>query len=400
MGKKLIGVILVWTLGLGLLFYWNIQSALSHREELILRSARVLFEEMVIVRQWNSEYNGVYVRVDRGAESNPYLKDELRDLDCNGIRLTKFNPSYMTREISDKTNRQFGVRFHVTGLAPLRPENRPDSWEKSALESFSRDGILEKGEFLKNGKAPYFKYIKGLVAEDSCLECHKEKGVGLNDIVGGISVSLYNLPSAKLAPVIAGHLIIWIAGLLMIYIAGMKLIRAYRTIYDQSILDGLTGIPNRRCFDERLTIEGGRSLRTKTPLSVIMADIDNFKAYNDSYGHARGDEVLKAVAKSIRRGLARPTDFCARYGGEEFVVILPETRQSGAEHVAAKIRERVEDLDIPHEYSDAAPRVTLSLGIAVQAGAEDPMELVKAADHALYQAKSEGKNRYASNADG
>ncbi|MCG8617761.1 MAG: DUF3365 domain-containing protein [Desulfobacterales bacterium] len=263
MEKKLYGVILVWTLGLGLLFYWNIQSALSHRETLILQSARVLFEKMVIVRQWNSDYNGVYVRVDKGGKPNPYLKDDLRDLDCGGIRLTKFNPSYMTREISDTASKKFGVSFHVTGLAPLRPENRPDAWEKSALKSFSRGGLMERGEFLENGDGPYFKYIKGLVAQESCLECHKERGTKLNEIFGGISVSLYNLPSAKLSPVIAGHLIIWTTGLFMILIAGRKLIRAYRAIYDQSILDGLTQIPNRRCFDERLVQEAGRSLRTR-----------------------------------------------------------------------------------------------------------------------------------------
>ena len=396
MEKKLYGVILVWTLGLGLLFYWNIQSALSHRETLILQSARVLFEKMVIVRQWNSDYNGVYVRVDKGGEPNPYLKDDLRDLDCGGIRLTKFNPSYMTREISDTASKKFGVSFHVTGLAPLRPENRPDAWEKSALKSFSRGGLMERGEFLENGDGPYFKYIKGLVAQESCLECHKERGTKLNEVFGGISVSLYNLPSAKLSPVIAGHLIIWTTGLFMILIAGRKLIRAYRAIYDQSILDGLTQIPNRRCFDERLLQEAGRSLRTKTPLSVIMADIDNFKAYNDSYGHAKGDEVLKAVAKAIHGGLGRPTDFCARYGGEEFVVILPGTKLSGAEHIAGKIIQRVAALDIPHAYSDAAPRVSLSLGIASNTGVKDALEMIKAADTALYQAKAGGKNRYQS----
>ncbi len=120
---KLFSVILIWTLGLGMSFFWNVQSTLSHRERLIFQSARTLFEQMVITRQWNSSYNGVYVRVTDGIHPNIYLKDPQRDLRFDGIFLTKINPAYMTRLISERTNKKMSIQFHVTGLNPLRPEN-------------------------------------------------------------------------------------------------------------------------------------------------------------------------------------------------------------------------------------------------------------------------------------
>ncbi|MCG8637009.1 MAG: diguanylate cyclase [Desulfobacterales bacterium] len=394
MKRKLFGVILVWTLGLGISFFWNVQSTLSHREALIFQSARTLFEQMVITRQWNSSYNGVYVKVTDGVHPNIYLKDPQRDLRFNGIFLTKINPSYMTRLVSEQTHKKLGVQFHVTGLNPLRPENRPDTWEKAALESFAKDDLMETGEFVEDEQGEYFRYIKGLAADASCLECHKERGTRLDEVFGGISVKLFNLPDTRLTPVVTGHLIIWAAGLCMILIAGLKLIKAYRTIYDQSVLDGLTQIPNRRYFNERLALEVKRNQRTNTPFSVIMADIDNFKSYNDSYGHAKGDQVLIEVAKAIDGVLCRPLDFCARYGGEEFVVILPDTDEAGAGHIAQLIIDRVRALDIDHHHSDAGRRITLSLGIACRTGVKDDMGLIHEADVALYLAKSNGKNRY------
>ncbi len=272
--------------------------------------------------------------------------------------------------------------------------NGPDPWEKAALESFAKDQFMETGEFVEDGDDSYYRYIKGLVAEASCLECHREKGTRLNEIFGGISVKLFNLPDARLSPVVVGHLIIWVAGICMILIAGLKLIKAYQTIYDQSVLDGLTQIPNRRYFNEKLALEVKRNQRTNTPFSVIMADIDNFKSYNDSYGHAKGDQVLIKVAKAIDGALSRPLDFCARYGGEEFVVILPDTDESGAGHIAQRIIDQVTALNIDHHYSDAGRQISLSIGVACRTGVKDALDLIHEADTALYLAKSKGKNRY------
>lgn len=161
--------------------------------------------------------------------------------------------------------------------------------------------------------------------------------------------------------------------------------------------DSLTGIANRRAYDEYIELEWKRMLRNKTPLSLIVCDIDFFKEYNDLYGHKDGDFCLHSVAQIIRSLASRPGDFAARYGGEEFVVLLPDTPMEGAFHIAEEIRKAVEEYAIPHARSIAAPHVTLSLGVShvatEQAKVISPAALFIAADDALYAAKRQGRNR-------
>jgi len=190
-------------------------------------------------------------------------------------------------------------------------------------------------------------------------------------------------------------LFIGIMGLLVIYFLTKKLTSAYETIKRQAILDALTEVPNRRYFSERVLTEFNRSKRQQQPLSVIMCDVDNFKAYNDTYGHGNGDQCLKKIAQALKESIKRPVDFCARYGGEEFVVLLPDTGLDGALHVAERIRSNVEDMKIYHEKSLPAKVVTLSLGVTTSE--KDNLfsheELVKHADMALYMAKESGRNQ-------
>jgi diguanylate cyclase (GGDEF)-like protein len=159
--------------------------------------------------------------------------------------------------------------------------------------------------------------------------------------------------------------------------------------------DGLTGIANRRHFDEFYQQEWKRALRDETPLSLILCDIDFFKNYNDTYGHQAGDDCLRAVAGVLQSGLRRPGDLAARYGGEEFIVVLPGTLREGALAVAESLRRAVEALAIPHSASAAAPVVTISLGISftVPGSGESSADLLAAADKALYRAKEGGRNR-------
>ncbi|MCH7343182.1 diguanylate cyclase [Pelomonas sp. CA6] len=162
-----------------------------------------------------------------------------------------------------------------------------------------------------------------------------------------------------------------------------------------SFVDPLTGLANRRRFNEALDDEWRRARRTGSPLALIMADIDGFKAYNDLLGHLQGDHCLGAVAGVFAQAVGRAGDLAARYGGEEFVVLLPGADPAAAAAVAQEIRVRCERLAIPHPASPTGPVVTLSLGVAACVPTEGgkPESLISEADAALYRAKQEGRNR-------
>ncbi len=168
-----------------------------------------------------------------------------------------------------------------------------------------------------------------------------------------------------------------------------------RTFQELSNLDGLTGVANRRRFDDVFDREWKSARRDGAPLAVLMIDIDFFKAYNDRYGHLKGDQCLTQVAQSLRKALKRPRDFVARYGGEEFVVVLPETNLVGAQRIAESIRERICALQLEHAASEVGECVTISVGVSAQlpTAQSTPAELLAASDLALYRAKMEGRNR-------
>ncbi len=159
--------------------------------------------------------------------------------------------------------------------------------------------------------------------------------------------------------------------------------------------DGLTGIANRRHFDRVLMLEWRRLAREELPLSLMIFDIDCFKLYNEFYGHLGGDDCLRQVAAAIAKAVKGGGDLAARYGGEEFAVVLPNTSAEGATAVAQKICDGIASLKLPHARSSICPYVTLSCGIAtaIPSGGESRNTLIRSADSALYQAKTEGKNR-------
>ncbi|MFZ4790625.1 MAG: diguanylate cyclase domain-containing protein [Candidatus Competibacteraceae bacterium] len=160
-------------------------------------------------------------------------------------------------------------------------------------------------------------------------------------------------------------------------------------------LDGLTGLANRRYFNERYAEEWARAARNKKPVALIMLDVDRFKSFNDHYGHLGGDDCLKQIAAAMKNMMSRPGDLVARYGGEEFIVLLPDTALDGAAYLAEKIRIAVENRAIPHEVSDISPYVTISLGVAgiIPDPGTDPNTLIELADQCLYRAKNLGRNQ-------
>lgn len=174
-----------------------------------------------------------------------------------------------------------------------------------------------------------------------------------------------------------------------------QLVAVNQQLLQLASLDGLTQVANRRRFDEYLNSEWRRLLREKEPLSLIMCDVDFFKAYNDTYGHIAGDVCLQKVADALAQAIRRPADLVARYGGEEFAVILPNTDANGAVCVAQEIRSKIAALQIDHPKSGVSKYITLSFGVAstVPEHQSSPGKLIAAADEALYQAKAQGRDR-------
>ena len=176
-------------------------------------------------------------------------------------------------------------------------------------------------------------------------------------------------------------------------------LKSYRDFLERiSYLDGLTGIPNRRKFDEYLGYAYGFAIRESFPVSMIMMDVDYFKLYNDHYGHLEGDACLVRIARAFSGAFIRKTDFAARYGGEEFACILPNTPMAAALALAEKLRLQVALLQIPHAASPAEPFVTISLGVASVLPTSDSSfkDLIGAADEALYCSKQSGRNKVSS----
>lgn len=162
--------------------------------------------------------------------------------------------------------------------------------------------------------------------------------------------------------------------------------------------DSLTGLANRRLFDETLDREWRRTMREGTELSLLLLDIDHFKQFNDCHGHQVGDDCLRSVATVLQAGIQRPGDLVARYGGEEFAIVLPQSGRAGAIQVAKSLRKAVSALRIPHPGSETSPHVTISIGTAtavaaVGASLKMPDGLLQSADAALYRAKRLGRNR-------
>lgn len=175
----------------------------------------------------------------------------------------------------------------------------------------------------------------------------------------------------------------------------IRIINQMKTIERMSFIDALTSIGNRRAFDSQIKYEWGRAVREKQSLSMMMLDVDNFKQYNDTYGHQQGDLMLQAVARTLDTALKRSMDIICRYGGEEFAVILPDTSAAGAQEMAEKIRAHIEAMEVLIPQTKKITKATISIGVAsIYPESSDCMEdFIKAADQMLYKAKENGRNQ-------
>ena len=193
-----------------------------------------------------------------------------------------------------------------------------------------------------------------------------------------------------------GYLVVMRVNVTDLVRQGRQLEASNQQLALQSVTDSLTGLPNRRCFDEALATEWQRAARAGTSLSLLMVDIDHFKKYNDRYGHLAGDDCLRRVGQVLSRCVRRAGELVARYGGEEFVILLPSADMTHASETAQNCLNLMQQEAIPHAASPTSAQVSLSIGVACfhPDAATDVRALINAADAAMYRAKSGGRARF------
>lgn len=353
--------------------------------------ARAHYKLNILYRVVISRMGGLYASTKHIAP-NPYLNVPDREiLASNGDELTLVNPAYLTRIVFEAFREadEFPVINKITSLKPLNPANKPDEWEKEALLSFEK-GIPESKEITQIDGAPYLRLIRPFVTEKNCLKCHGHQGYKVGDIRGGISIAVplrpyYATERHTVRNIVMVYLLLWstVSGVLIALarIAARKAID-YEETRAMSLHDPLTGLANRRYMEIDLRETFGMAKRYGTIFSVLMADIDHFKAYNDKHGHRAGDLLLYKIANLILQEI-RGTDLAARYGGEEFLVIAHQTGAQEAFALAERIRRRV----------SGETNLTLSIGIAsYEEQMQNEEEILNYADQAMYRVKQSGRN--------
>lgn len=394
--KKLASLLLAaWCLTVLASLGWNTKNTQREHLHFLQDTARLIFDHVTLVREWNANHGGVYVPATESSPPNEYLEIDNREIVVNDkLTLTLINPAYMTRQIAELATQSNGIQLHITSLNPIRPSNEPNTREREALLEFERGDSEEFSRLLADKEGYRFFYMAPLITTQACLRCHEKQGYVEDDIRGGISVTIPDTHPAPIQGIIIGHCIIGVIGILVIMILVQKLSESYEKVRQQSIIDVLTGIPNRRHFIGRLVTEYRRASRNSTPLTLLITDIDHFKQYNDSLGHLEGDQCIVKVAKSLKASLQRGGDLCARYGGEEFIVILPNTDSAGGEKVARRIQKNIAALEIKHPDSPIGEYISLSIGLATDyQDYPSQYNLIKRADEALYRCKQLGRNR-------
>jgi len=304
-----------------------------------------------------------------------------------------------------------------------------DSFSKKAWTNLTRNPGKPYYEFLKQGDSRILRYAVADKMTQDCVGCHNNhvKSPRTNwragDVRGILDITLplddvIASTERDIKMTIAIYLALSLLGItgivLMItryreYSQGLenkvklrttqleKKKRALDSVSAVAFEDALTSVGNRRFYDNSIKREWARALRNQQPLSIIMADIDHFKLYNDTYGHQYGDHCLSIVAAIISRAFTRATDIVCRYGGEEFVVILPDTNADIAFRLSRTLKDAVAQRELPHKSSPVADYVTISMGVACfdpgSMNLTGPSDLLSAADQALYVSKNKGRNR-------
>lgn len=357
-------------------------------------AAAALLEKDFLYHRWACGYGGVYVPVSPTTQPNPYLSHlpERDILTPSGRRLTLIIPPSITRQVYTVGKLAGKPQGHVTSLKPLQPENTPDLWEKAALQTCALGSREVCGIDRLDGQ-DVVRLMRPFITEQGCLGCHVNQDYHRGEVRGGISVIM---PMGKwwgkrATNVALGHGCLWLIGVAVILAGVQNLDQAHARIITLMHTDPLTGLANRRFFTDMLEKAMAFASRHEQPLSLIMVDLDDFKAINDTYGHEAGDQVLTSFAQ-LTQDFIRKEDLVARFGGEEFILMLPSTDLKQTTLIAERLRGQMENVT----FSASPARVTASFGITQFRPGDTFETLINRADEALYAAKGAGKNRVAS----
>lgn len=353
------------------------------------------------MRAWNAVHGGVWLNKDADTDVNPYLAElgvtaEIKTE--TGQPLVLRNPAAMTQEVGELTYLRDGVRFHLTSEEYLNPDNRPDPWEAMALRETEDGRSTFFGPDIIDG-VRYYRYMRPLTVDETCVGCHGSQGYRIGDVRGGISISVPMQETTsglrRLGAVLGGLTVLTLTasiGAIQALTSRMhqRVREANAKLREMAITDGLTGVANRSAVISRLEQEFERAKRQAEDLSVIMLDLDRFKRINDTFGHGVGDCALRGFAERVTASI-RVYDVLGRVGGEEFVVVVVGGDRGTALHLAERILGNLRSAPISCK---PALTLTASAGVASVTPSDVSIDSVLArADEALYRAKDLGRDR-------
>jgi len=443
---------------IGVYYFHSEQSQL---ERLLLKQSRSLFNQIQITRHWNAEHGGIYVLLEEGEQPNPYLykvaprtgaKADIEPelIDQKGRRLGLINPAMMTRQLSVESASHSDISFHLTSLQLINPNNKPDDFEKASLIAFEK-GVLEKTQYTDKKGLPYFRYMAPLKTRKDCLRCHGFQGYQIDDIRGGISVSIpieeeLSFSYRKRGEIFSFVIVISFSTILLLVFAIRRLVRnplndltkmgenigdgklavpysldendemgklgnvlleSDRSLHNRkaklesyakdmtkkALHDPLTALPNRLLFFDSLTDTLKQARQFSFGVAVLFIDLDRFKLINDELGHERGDELLVEVASRLK-SCVRRHDIVARIGGDEFSIVLShiDSQNDAWMTVTQKI---IAELSRAFILNGNEYFIGCSVGISeFPDDGKTPAELLRKADEAMYAVKNSGRNNF------
>jgi diguanylate cyclase (GGDEF)-like protein len=385
----------MWTVAVVISLWWNLGQKNQETMKIAFIEAKAFQERDILYGRWASGKGGIYVLSNQKTPATPsppvvWMRDAASP--SPDTRLTLVTPAHMMRQVNELAQKAGHPEERFISLNPLSPANLPDAREEEALKAFEQGKTEFSGMETKAGQA-YLRVIHPIITEASCMGCHEEKGFTVGQVRGGVSVAVPMTPLWQAARPLTvslwwGHGLVWLLGLGGIVFGFSRLQAAHDRIVTLMFTDALTGIPNRRIFLESLEVAMSFAQRHQTPLSIIMADLDNFKSVNDTFGHDTGDRVLQAFAILLVENI-RQEDLVARFGGEEFILMLPGTSDQEAVALGERIKHSWEETT----FSDFTGKVTSSFGVSAYQPGDTVSRLIEKADQALYEAKRLGKNQ-------